>query len=103
MATVTTETSSSINSGWKWGFKQIPKTTPEFAKWAARGVLYSLAILNFSLLTFSAIPEHIKGIVAQYSIEIAAFVHGIAHMFGVTVEGPTTITRATIEKEASNT
>lgn len=72
----------------KFGFGQIPKTTPEFAKWAFRGILYGATILNVIILTFSDIPDSVKIIVGKYSLEVVTFVHILSKMFGLDVEGP---------------
>lgn len=70
----------------KWGPKWIPHTTPDFAKWIFRFVLYVAAIANFAVLVFADIPPGVKSIVGRYSIEIVAFVHGITRMFGLHIE-----------------
>jgi hypothetical protein len=70
----------------KFGIPQILHPTPETAKVVFRIVLYVAAVANFAVLTFSDIPQEIKSVVGQYSVEIVAFVHGITRMFGLHVE-----------------
>lgn len=83
-------------SDWGWSFKHIPKTTPEFAKWAFRGVLYGLGVINLVLMIFTDIPVEIRNVVGRYSIEIVMFVHGVSKMFGIEVEDPATVTKEDI-------
>jgi hypothetical protein len=70
----------------KFGFGQIPNTTPEFAKWIFRIVLYAAAVINLVILVVTEIPQPIKDTIARYSLEIVALVHGLSKMFGIDVE-----------------
>jgi hypothetical protein len=72
----------------KFGFGQIPKTTPEFAKWAFRIVLYVAAVANFIIATVTEIPVPIAMIIAKYSLYAVTLVHGFSKMFGLQVEDP---------------
>lgn len=72
----------------KFGFGQIPNTTPEFAKWIFRIVLYAVAAINLVVTVINEIPQPLKIIVWKYSAYAVALVHGFSKMFGLPVEEP---------------
>ena len=67
----------------KFGFGQIGKTTPKWAKNAFRIVLYTATTLTLVTQIVTEIPADISTIIAKYSIEAVALVHAITKLWGV--------------------
>ncbi len=68
---------------WRFGFGQIPKTTPEFAKWIFRIVLYATSVINLVISVVTEIPPDIKMMMAKYSLYAVTMVHGFTKLFGL--------------------
>lgn len=75
----------------KFGFGQLLKSTPEFAKLAFRFILYFATIITFVVQTISEIPQPIKDMVSRYALEVVTIVHFLSKMFGVDVEQPKSV------------
>ncbi len=67
----------------KFGFGQIVKETPQFAKWMFRIVLYATSALTLIINVVTEIPEPIKLMITKYSLYAVTLVHGFSKMFGI--------------------
>lgn len=74
----------------KFGFSQLFKRTPEFAKLLFRIILYITAIIMFLMNLVTEIPEPIKTVVNKYCIYFITTVHFLSKMFGIEVKEPKT-------------
>lgn len=84
------QTTTTIAGPVKFGFSQLFKPTPEFAKLAFRFVLYLMAVVVAVLNIFSEIPPDLKGKISAWALEIVTFTHFLSKLFGIQVEEPTT-------------
>lgn len=70
----------------KFGLGQITNTTPKFAKYLFRAVLYIAAAVNLVLSVIDEIPPDVKAMIGKYSIYAVTLVHGFSKLFGIEVE-----------------
>ncbi len=70
----------------KFGFNQVGKTTPIWAKHLFRIVLYTAGALTLITQVVAEIPQEISAIIAKYSVEAVVLVHGFSKMFGVDIK-----------------
>jgi len=69
----------------KFGFGQLGKTTPEWAKNMFRVALYTAAAANFIVDTVTEIPPDVKVLVAKYSVYLVTAVHFFSKMWGIKI------------------
>jgi hypothetical protein len=69
----------------KFGFGQIFKPSPQWAKNVFRTVLYTSAVVGILSGIITEVPPTVKVIVLKYSLEATAAVHALSKLFGIDI------------------
>ncbi len=75
-----------MQQDWKFGLRQVFKTTPDFAKWIFRVVLYITTMLSIVVNVIPEIPEPIRAAITKYSLYAVTLVHSFSKLFGIEVK-----------------